>query len=405
MDDLVKRSGQYVKQLTGYRAFIPAPIPPDPPIQFDLPLIRLLSEADQAVARLDGVASGIPDADRFVAMYVKREAVLSSQIEGTQSSLDDLLQFEADPESRQLPLDVNEVVNYVRAMNHGLERLSSLPLSLRLIREIHALLLQDVRGADRTPGEFRRSQNWIGPANVPLAQATFVPPPPSELMATLDGFEKFLHDNHGLPMLVHCGIAHAQFETIHPFLDGNGRAGRLLITFMLCERQVLSRPVLYLSHYLKSHRSEYYDRLMSIRTSGDWEGWLRFFLRGVAQTATEAAETGLAIVQLRERHRELITERGASAYAPALLDLLFRSPVVNVNLVKDALDVSFPTANNLVGQFETLGLLHEITGRERHRLFRYTSYIALFEDPEPYAGETYPLQITESDEKYEYTGH
>jgi Fic family protein len=222
-------------------------------------------------------------------------------------------------------------------------------------------------------------------------------------MSTLDAFEKFLHNDHGLPMLVHCGIAHAQFETIHPFLDGNCRAGRLLITFMLCERKVLTRPVLYLSHYLKRHQSEYYDRLMSIRTTGDWEGWLRFFLRGVAETATEAAATGLAIVELRERHRALVAEQGAGSYGPTLLDLLFRSPIVNVNLVKDALDVSFPTANNLVRRFESLDLLHEITGRERHRLFRYTSYIALFEDPEPYAGEDHLLQITESDEENEYT--
>ena len=216
-------------------------------------LINLLSRADQTVARLDGIASILPDPDLFVAMYVRREAVLSSQIEGTQSSLDDILQFEVDPQSRQLPSDVGEVANYVQAMNHGLSRLDSMPLSLRLIREIHEILLANVRGSDRTPGEFRRSQNWIGPANVSLAQATFVPPPPSELMTMLDNFEKLLHNGHDLPVLVRCGVAHAQFETIHPFLDGNGRVGRLLITFMLCESGVLRRPLLYLSYYLKQH--------------------------------------------------------------------------------------------------------------------------------------------------------
>lgn len=402
MDDVIKRSGRYVKQPTGYRAFIPAPIPPDPPIHLDLPLVNVLSQADQAVARLDGIASILPDPDLFVAMYVRREAVLSSQIEGTQSSLDDVLKFEIEPGSRQLPMDVGEVVNYIRAMNHGLSRLDSLPLSLRLIREIHAILLEDVRGADRSPGEFRRSQNWIGPANVSLAHATFVPPPTSALMATLDDFEKFLHEDHGLPVLIRCGIAHAQFETIHPFLDGNGRVGRLLITFMLCEERVLGRPLLYLSHYLKRHRAEYYDRLMAIRTTGDWEGWLRFFLRGIAETATEATGTGSAIIKLREQHRELIAQHGVGVNGPALLDMLFRLPVVNVNRVRDHLKVSYPTANNLVQQFESLGLLQEISGRERHRLFRYTPYVDLFNDPEPFS-DTDNLQLTEAEATYDYT--
>lgn len=402
MDAVIKRSGRYLTQPTGYKAFVPATIPPDPPIEFDLELINLLSRADQSVARLDGIASILPDPDLFVAMYVRREAVLSSQIEGTQSSLDDVLQFEADPQSRQLPMDVGEVVNYVRAMNHGLSRLESLPLSLRLIREIHGILLENVRGSDRTPGEFRRSQNWIGSANVPLAQATFVPPPPAELMNALDDFEKFLHEDHALPILIRCGIAHAQFETIHPFLDGNGRVGRLLITFMLCDSGVLSRPLLYLSHYLKRYRAEYYDRLMAIRSNGDWEGWLKFFLRGIEDTATEATETGVAIVELRERYRELIASNGVGVNGHTLLDMLFRLPVVNVNRVRDHLGVSYPTANNLVQQFESFGLLDEISGRERNRLFRFTPYVALFRDPEPFI-PTDDLQITEATEPYDHT--
>lgn len=245
-------------------------------------------------------------------MYVRQEAVLSSQIEGTQSTLEDVLEFEAGGRRPDRPRDVEEVVNYVRAMNHGLRLLSELPLSLRLLREIHRELLQGVRGAHRSPGEFRRSQNWIGPAGCSLDEAQFVPPPPHEMGDALHAFERFLHDREGLPSLVHCGLAHAQFETIHPFLDGNGRVGRLLITLLLCERQILARPLLYLSFYLKAHRAQYYDRLTAIRTEGDWEGWLRFFLRGVYEVSRSATDTSRAILELRERHRGEIAELSAS---------------------------------------------------------------------------------------------
>ncbi|TAK67226.1 MAG: Fic family protein, partial [Dehalococcoidia bacterium] len=295
------RAGRYVQQPTGYKAFVPAPLPPDPPIDVDSAIVRLLSEANLAVGRLDGAAQTLPDPDLFVAMYVRQEAVLSSQIEGTQSTLDDVLAFELDAAgSRGLPQDVSEVVNYVHAMNYGLNRLASLPLSLRLIREIHGELLHEGRGSERSPGEFRQSQNWIGPANTPLNRALFVPPPVTEMNDALDNFERFLHERGDLPVLIHCGIAHAQFETIHPFLDGNGRVGRLLITFQLCHENVLQRPLLYLSNFLKRNRVEYYDRLMAVRTAGDWEGWLRFFLRGVAETAEEATLTARSIVSLRE---------------------------------------------------------------------------------------------------------
>jgi Fic family protein len=220
------------------------------------------------LGRLDGVASVVPNPDVFVAMYVRQEAVLSSQIEGTQSTLEDVLQFEIDKKGQEIPKDVEEVVNYVRAMNYGLARLKKLPLSLRLIREIHAELLKRVRGAQRTPGEFRRTQNWIGPQNCTLATATFVPPPMPDMHTALDNLEKFLHDDHNVPALLHCGLVHAQFETIHPFLDGNGRVGRLLITFLLCQREILQRPLLYLSHFLRAHRAEYYERLMAIGKAG-----------------------------------------------------------------------------------------------------------------------------------------
>lgn len=388
------RAGRYVSQPNGYRAFIPAPLPPSPPVQMDAQMVARLSRADQALGRLDGVSRALPNPDLFVAMYVRREAVLSSQIEGTQSTLEDVLRFELDPGEARVPLDVNDVVNYVRALGYGLERLSTLPLSLRLIREIHAELLRGVRGAERMPGEFRRSQNWIGPGNVPLVQATFIPPPVDDMHRALDNFERFLHQEDDLPALIHSGIAHAQFETIHPFLDGNGRVGRLLITFFLVHRSVLQRPLLYLSHYLKRHRGEYYDRLMAVRDLGDWEGWLRFFLRGVAETAEEATVTAGAIVELRERHRALIQDSRLGGNGLRLLDLLFQRPLLNVNFVKDSMKVTFVTANRLVERFERLGLLEESTGRQRNRIYRYTPYLQLFDEREPPSPEAVPIETT-----------
>ncbi len=397
MASLSTRAGRYVKQRTGYAAFIPASLPPNPPVALDGPLHALLSRADQAVGRLDGVIRTVPNPDFFVYMYVRREAVLSSQIEGTQSTLEDLLAVELEPRPawRHLPQDVEEVVRYVHAMNYGLARLSDLPLSLRLITEIHGELLTGVQGYHRLPGEFRRSQNWIGPENATLAEATFVPPPVHEMKQALDNFERFLHEQE-LPPLIHAGLAHAQFETIHPFLDGNGRVGRLLITFLLVYRGVLHRPLLYLSVYLKRNRAEYYDRLMAIRNSGDWESWLHFFLTGVAQTAEEATATARAILDLREEHRRVIQERIAGVNGLRLLDLLFERPLVHVNLVKDNLGIAFVTANKLVEQLDGLGILEEITGRRRDRVFSYVPYVTLFRDEPPYA-EQGEVQETEAD--------
>ena len=373
------RAGRYVTQPQGFRAFIPAPLPPDPPVAMDAELTRLLSQADRALGRLDGAASVLPNPDLFVAMYVRQEAVLSSQIEGTQSTLEDVLGFEIDERQRGRPRDVREVVNYVRAMNYGLHRLKSLPLSLRLIREIHARLLEGVRGSHRTPGEFRRSQNWIGPPGCGPNEAVFVPPPVHEMSQALDNLEKFLHRRDDLPVLVLCGLAHAQFETIHPFLDGNGRVGRLLIAFLLCWLGVLERPLLYLSYFLKAHRNEYYDRLQATRTAGDWEGWLKFFLRGVSEVAQEATQTARAILDLREGHRHLMAEKGsASPAAVALLDFLFEQPLTTAPLVQQHLGCSYGTANNLIGQFVQWGLLTETTGQRRNRRFRYEPYLALF---------------------------
>lgn len=374
------RSGQYVKQASGYRAFVPAALPPDPPVAMDAELTRLLSEADRSLGRLDGIGSVLPNPNLFVAMYVRQEAVLSSQIEGTQSTLEDVLQFEIDAKGNDLPKDVAEVVNYVRAMNYGLRRLDELPLSLRLIREIHSELLEGVRGAHRAPGEFRRSQNWIGPAGATVETATFVPPSVPEMHQALDEFEKFLHDD-SLPVLIQTGLAHAQFETIHPFLDGNGRVGRLLITLLLCQRKVLHQPLLYLSHYLKGHRAEYYDRLTAIRNDGNWEGWLKFFLRGVAEVSGEANKTARRIFALRDEHREAINKDIGSSAASGLrlLDYLYEQPMINVRMVERHLQSSFVTASKLVDQLVKLEILRETTGGQRNRRYAYSPYLALFE--------------------------
>jgi Fic family protein len=357
--------------------FVPAPLPPEPPIRYDNELLTLLSQADLALGRLDGVIRTVPDPDLFVAMYVRQEAVLSSQIEGTQSTLEDLLNTELEPRTGS-STDVGEIVNYVAAMNYGLTRLPEFPLSLRLIREIHAELLRSGRGAASRAGDFRDQQNWLGAGRVPIERATYVPPPVPEMNSALDAFERFLDDEPELPDLVYVGLAHAQFETIHTFFDGNGRVGRLLITFLLMHRGALRRPLLCLSVYLKENRAEYYDRLTAIRRRGDWEGWLRFFLRGVAATADEATSTAERIFELREAHRAQVLDHRLGPNALKLLSLLFASPIVNVNFVSSHIGVTFATANKLLARFEQLGLVREITGQRRSRRFRYDPYVRLF---------------------------
>ena len=371
-----QRAGRYIQQTTGYRAFIPNTLPPNPDIAFDGELRTLLSNADRDIARLDAISTLLPNPDLFVAMYVRHEAVLSSQIEGTQSTLEDVLAFEAQGTSNDTPKDVEEVVNYVRAMNHGLRRLDELPLSLRLLCEIHGELMHNVRGGEKTPGAFRTSQNWIGPAGSSLATASFVPPPPHELMNTLGDLEKFLHDGKtSVPLLIRCGLAHAQFETIHPFLDGNGRVGRLLITLILCEERALSRPLLYLSVFLKANRAEYYDRLTAVREHGHWEQWLKFFLRGISQTAKAATRTATDIVHMREAHRSAVVK---SAKTLKLLDSLLQQPVTSPKRIAEIVGCTHPTAVKLARDLEARGWLHEVTGFERNRLYRYQPYLALF---------------------------
>ena len=373
--DIAQRAGRYIQQPTGYRAFMPEPLPPNPPVAWDGEMQRLLSDADRDLARLDALAALLPNPDLFVAMYVKQEAVLSSQIEGTQSTLEDVLAFESEHATERPLHDVAEVVNYVRAMNYGIRRLDELPLSLRLIKEIHAELMRGVRGQEKSPGEFRISQNWIGGASP--SNAAFVPPPAYALMDALSAFERFIHEHtHDVPVLVRCALAHAQFETIHPFLDGNGRVGRLLITFMLVEAKALSLPLLYLSIYLKANRSEYYDRLMNVRLKGDWEGWVKFFLRGVSETARLASDTGRDIIRLRDAHRARFAK---NANALTLLDTLFVRTHVDIKQAAAVMKCSFVTASRIVAELVAAGVLKEITGQSRNRVFRYEPYLKLFE--------------------------
>jgi Fic family protein len=379
------RAGIYTSQIGGYRAFDPKPLPPDPSVQLDNEIVQLLSKAERALGRLDGVSGILPNIDLFVAMYVNKEAVLSSQIEGTQASLIDVLAFEANAVVPENPQDVEEVVNYINALKYGLQRLNTLPLSRRLICEIHSLLLQGVRGANRQPGEFRTTQNWIGNSGATIRTAHFVPPSPTDMNRALDELEAFIHKEKGLPPLLKIGLVHAQFETIHPFLDGNGRMGRLLIAFLLCYEGILGKPLLYLSHFFKVHRLDYYSYLQKIRDEGDWESWLKFFLRGVYEVAQEATTTAMNIVQLREKHRNIIATTYSSRSAgPAyqLLEYLYEKPIITVNNVTMVTGLSYKNANRLVTNFQEHGLLRQMDTFQRNRRFVYSDYIALFVDEE-----------------------
>ena len=340
----------------------------------------LLSAADRAIGRLDAGTELLPNPDLFVAMYIRREALYSSQIEGvTQASLDEMLEFEVRATQRRRFPEIPEVFNYVDAMNYGLQRLESLPLSLRLIKEIHKKLLKGVRRGEREPGEFRRTQNWVGPENCSLSEALYVPPPPQVAREAMENLENYLHAEDKVPPLVQCALVHAQFESIHPFLDGNGRIGRLLVTFLLCWQDILKRPLLYLSDYFKRYRDEYYARLQQIRDQDDWEGWLRFFLTGVQSVALDATEKARNIQSLQEEHRNLVGRQlPGTATGLVLLDQLFRNPVTTAKKTARIIGRSYPVANQLIAEFEALGLLREITGGHRNRVYRYEPYSALF---------------------------
>ena len=361
-------------QPTGYKTFVPHKLPPDPDIVYDPEMLKLLSNADRKLGRLDGITQVLPNPELFVAMYVQKEAVLSSQIEGTQASLTDVLEIRADSEKRE---DIGEVVNYVAAMKYGLKRLKDLPLCLRLIREIHAKLLENGRGSTRNPGEFRTTQNWIGPQGCSLNDATFVPPSVPEMHTALNELETFMHEDDDIPILIKIALIHAQFESIHPFLDGNGRVGRLLITFWLCQQNILTQPLLYLSYYFKQNRSQYYDRLMSVRLQGDWENWIKFFLKGVATVSDEAINTAKEILELKTKCEQKIGSYGNSNYNK-LLDFLFQSPIITKNDVKEFLNVSYPTASKIVDEFCKSEIIYDLTYEQnRNKRYAFEPYIMI----------------------------
>jgi Fic family protein len=377
-----QRLGRYIVSTFGgesVRAFVPSPLPPIPAVQLDR-LQLLLEQANQALGRLDGLASVLPDLSLFIYAYVRKEAVLSSQIEGTQSSLSDLLLFENE-EAPGVPLeDVQEVSNYVAALYHGLKRLrDGFPLSLRLIREIHQVLLARGRGSNKEPGEFRRSQNWIGgtrPGN-----ATFVPPPPELVLECMGQLELFLHEKHDLPLLIRAGLVHVQFESIHPFLDGNGRLGRLLVTFLLCQEGALQEPILYLSLFFKMHRQLYYDLLTRVRTNGDWEAWLDFFLTGVRETSEQAVKTARRVITLLDGDRKKIEGLGRPAATVLRLHQYAQThPIFSIAAAADKIGVTFPTVAGAVDHLQRLEIMREVTGRMRRRLFAYGGYLDILNE-------------------------
>lgn len=377
-------TGRYESTVVGgesVRAFIPAPLPPAPTLAFDAPLQGALSNAVLSLGRLDAASTLLPDPTLFLYTYVRKEAVLSSQIEGTQSSLSDLLLFELD-EAPGVPIDdVTEVSNYVNALDHGLARLrEGFPLSNRLIREIHGVLLSRGRGSGKLPGEFRRSQNWIGgtrPGN-----AHFVPPPHTAVEECMAALEQFLHAEHdGVPVAVRAGLAHVQFETIHPFLDGNGRIGRLLITLMLCHARVLREPSLYLSLYFKQHRSTYYDLLDRVRRHGDWEAWLMFFLEGARSTSEGAVATTQRLTTMFQHDRRRIETTGRRAgSAVRVHDALKTRPILSLNIISASTKLSFPAVSSAMDLLVEMEIARELTGKRRNRLFVYDQYLSILNE-------------------------
>lgn len=370
-------AGEVLRVATGYYAFLPALLPPD--IEYTSALVNALSDADTALGELSGVGRLIPNPHLLIPSYIRREAVLSSRIEGTLTDLPDLWLEEIKPgEKRVADADIREVQNYVRALEYGTRRLRELPLSLRLVREIHKRLMEGVRGSQATPGKFRRSQNWIGTPGSTLLDAQYVPPPPDQLMPILANWEEYLHNRTGYPDLIQCAVMHEQFEAIHPFLDGNGRIGRLLITLFLMERERLSQPLLYLSAYLEAHRQEYYELLQNVRMHGDWDSWIKFFLLGVSETARLAMRQASQLMDLRERYREQLVKQPK---AVMLIDELFGNPYITVARAEKLLGVSNPTARRTVEFLQEQGILQEITGRDWGKVYLANAIAEAIQNP------------------------
>jgi len=346
-------------------------------------LINALSKADQALGRLEGVSEILPNPDLFVMMYIKKEAVLSSQIEGTQASLIDVLEFEAQTLDPEKPTDVKEVVNYIKAMNYGLDQIrDGKDISIPIIKKIHNYLLQETRGKEKGPGNLRSIQNWIGPPNCKISDATYIPPDKNDMRDALKGLEEFIMKEKDLPPLLKIGLVHSQFETIHPFLDGNGRVGRLLITLQLADSKYLSRPLLYLSYFFKQNRTEYYDRLQAVRERGEWEQWLNYFLKGIHNISTDAIGTSMKIIELRKEIYESLTDQFGNKIGSALklFDELFNRPIVTIKSVSEITGLSYPNSNNLTLTFEKLGILKEVTGQKRNRVYEFVDYMDILNE-------------------------
>lgn len=374
-NQLSDRAGTYAQQPGGFKAFLPKPLPPVPGIRYDDELQALLSQADQAIARLDGIVTVLPNPELFIAMYVKKEALLSSQIEGTQASLEGVLEFEADMRPRDNINEIKEVVNYIKALEYGIAHIAQSPANAHLFREIHRILITSTRGSKKALGEFRRTQNWVGPPGANVFDAHFVPPPPEQILGAMANLETFFNEKNRMPPLVRIALIHAQFETIHPFIDGNGRIGRLLITFFLVARKVLSRPLLYLSYYLKKNREEYYGLLTRVRLQGDWESWVKFFLRGIDEVSREAALAAAEVIALKQRLVDRLFEnRFSSIYAVKLIDLLYARPIINVKAITDEFKISKESGNELANRFEQLGILKELTGKQRYKKYLFHEY-------------------------------
>jgi len=361
-------AGRLIRAPKDYWAFVPNPLPPLGLDKFSADFVGILSGADRGIGALKSLSKLVPNPSLLVAPYVRKEAVQSSRIEGTQASLSDIFYYEASKEKPK-HADTLEVLNYVRAMTYGLSRLKELPLSLRLVKEIHLKLMEGVRGEKMRPGEFRTSQNWIGPLGCSLADAIYVPPPVLEMNEALAQWEEFLHRDDSVAPLIKCALMHYQFEAIHPFLDGNGRVGRLLITFYLCEEGYLEYPVLYLSDFFERQREDYYDLLLGVSRDGNWDPWLRYFIRGVAEQSRAAEETGHKILDLQKKYRQQLQKESVSTAALQLLDMLFVNPFVSLPGVSDYLKVTWPTAKASVERLVKLGILREVSGRKRGRIY------------------------------------
>ena len=369
-------SGRLTRTSGGYWAFVPNPLPPK--IEWDNALVSVVSRADIAVGTLSGLGETLPNPHLLIYPFVRREAVMSSRIEGTRSSLSDLLLFEATKIERQR--DVKEVQNYVSAMEYGLKRLNELPLSLRFIRELHSILMEGVRGEHATAGEFRQSQNWIWPPGCALNEATFIPPPAPEMQECLNQLEKFLHTEKDLPLLVQLALVHYQFEAVHPFLDGNGRIGRLLITLFLCQRGVLTKPLLYLSAFFERHRQEYYDLLLKISQEGAWREWIEFFLRAVVEQSGDAVSRARRLLDLHHTYTQVSREKKLSPTAGQLIELIFMRPLLNARAAQEYLNVTFPAAQKALNALVEAEILAEITGGRRNRVYAAKEILEVLEE-------------------------